>query len=261
MRLNWSPRPLFLVLLLSAAVVLVVLSASAWAPRTEALMSPRWPHVLGTDRLGRDVLTITLAGAARSLAWASIVLAGAATIGITLGLVSVNHWKRLTDEMIQTLADSIRSFPSVVAALLFLSVRVPLPLVLIAYFWIPIWRVTRTQVGAQRTRPYVLNAILFGSTRLTALARHALPNATRGIWGVMFVVFAEIVSVQAGLEFLGFAAPMSQPTLGNIVSEAIRLGLSFAWTWLPAAVIAAAIPIGLFVASQRSACRHPQGLE
>lgn len=227
----------------------------------EALVPPGWPHVLGTDRLGRDVLTVTAIGTGRSLSWAGLVLFGSAVIGLLLGLMSATIWKSPLDEALQIVAESIRSFPAIVAALLFLLANVPVPLLLIAYFWIPIWRVVRIQVGAQRFRPYVLNAILFGRSRFGALAWHALPNATTGIRGVVFVVFAEIVSVQAGLEFLGFSTPLSEPTLGNIISEAIRLGVPYAWTWLPATLMAGAITIWLFASGQKDAAYLVQRLE
>ncbi|GHD58488.1 peptide ABC transporter permease [Thalassobaculum fulvum] len=247
--------------LLAAAAMTALLSLTDVAMSGRPLDAPGASYLLGTDRLGRSVLATTAIGSLRSLAWATLALSGAAVIGVFLGLVSVANLRAPVDDAIQILADAIRSFPSIVAALLFVSVSVPLPILLVLYFWVPVWRVSRAQVGAQRFRPYILNAILFGHSRFSALRDHGLPNASTGILGVLFVVYAELISVQIGLEFLGFSEPLSTPTLGNIITDAIRLGIPYAWTWAPAAVVTILASILLFVIGQYLIRREGQMLE
>lgn len=261
---SFPPPSVWLVIAPICAMIGVV---AFWVPDpgsgTEAmpLLSPGWPHLLGTDRLGRDVAHVTAAAAAYSILWASIVLAASLLLGLLAALISVGWWKGWPDTALLSIADAIRSFPSLVLALLFFTAGVPVNLILILYFWIPVWRVTRSQLAAQRDRPYVFVAQLSGHSRFRTLAVHALPNALRGFNGVVLLVFVEILSVQAGLEFLGFTAPLSRPTLGNVTSEALRLGGGFAWVWLPAALIASAIAIGLVLLARSRMGERRLGLE
>ena len=244
-----------------------IIMTAFWLPHhwsgTEgpSLLPPGWPHLLGTDRLGRDVALITLAAAAYSAVWALIVLLTSLLLGLMAALISVCWWKGWPDTVLVLIADAIRSFPSLVLALLFLSAGMPVNLVLALSFWIPVWRVARNQLAAQRERPYVLVARLSGHSRLRTLAVHALPNSLVGFSSIALLVFVEILSIQAGLEFLGFTVPFSRPTLGNVTSEALRLGGGFVWVWLPAALMASAIAIGLVRLARARMAESQRGLE
>jgi len=258
-----DPLSTALPMMAAAGLTIVVLAFWIPGPETEgmSLVRPGWPHLLGTDRLGRDVTLVTLSAAAYSLLWAAVVLMASLLLGLLAALVSVCWWKQWLDTVLLSLADAIRSFPSLVLALLFFSAGVPVNLVLILYFWIPVWRVVRSQLAAQRERPYVLVAQLSGHSRLRSLAIHALPNALPGFSGVVLLVFVEVLSIQAGLEFLGFTVPLSRPTLGNVTSEALRLGGGFAWVWLPAALMTATIAVGLVLLARTRTGETQRGLE
>jgi peptide/nickel transport system permease protein len=242
-------------------------SLATWVPYAAgntgnaALLSPAWPHFLGTDRLGRDVMQVTVSAAAYSVMWALIVMATVLVLGLFVALVSARWWRSWPDHAIAALAEALRSFPSLVLALLFFAAGVSVNLVLILYFWIPFWRGARSQLAAQRDRPYVLVGRLSGHSHIRTLALHALPNALHGFGGIVLLVFVEILSVQAGLEFLGFSAPLSRPTLGNVASEALRLGGGFAWVWLPATLIASTIAIALVLLARSDAVQTRRGLE
>jgi peptide/nickel transport system permease protein len=260
-------RPPWLSLVALGAFALLAWPAVLWIPESAAgttvipLAPPGWPHLLGTDRLARDVVQVTAAAAAYSLVWATAVLAASVIIGIALALVSVCWWKRWPDTVVVLSADAVRSFPSLILALLFFTAGLPVNFVLVLYFWIPTWRVARSQLAAQRERPYILGGRLCGHSRLRTLAVHGLPNALRGFTGVMLLVFVEVLSVQAGLEFLGFTVPLSRPTLGNVTSEALRLGGQFAWVWLPAALVASGLAVGLVLLARSRIETRSTGLE
>ncbi len=234
-----------LVLALAAMLALIsyVIPNCCLSMQGAELQPPSWPHLLGTDRLGRDVMLVTLAATAYSVLWASLVLIAAVVIGLVLALISAAFWKGWADRMIEMLAETLRSFPSLVLALLFLSVGVPVNLMLIAIFWIPVWRVMRTRVAAQRFRPYVLASRLAGHSQFRTYLIHVMPNVTTGSANLVLLLAVEILSVQAGIEFLGFSVPLSRPTLGNVTAEALRLGGGFAWVWLPASLLAATIAL------------------
>ncbi|TMJ20507.1 MAG: ABC transporter permease subunit [Alphaproteobacteria bacterium] len=250
-----------------AAICATLIAAALWVPdpgtgiETMPLASPGWPHLLGTDRLGRDVAHVTLSAAAYSVLWAAVVLVASLLLGLLAAVISASWWKRWPDTVLLSFADAIRSFPSLVLALLFFTAGAPVNLILILYFWIPVWRVVRSQLAAQRERPYVFVGQLSGHSKLRMLAVHALPNALRGFSAIVLLVFVEILSVQAGLEFLGFTVPLSRPTLGNVTSEALRLGGGFAWVWLPAALVASTIAIGLVLIARTRLGGDKGGLE
>jgi peptide/nickel transport system permease protein len=251
-----------------AAAILMVMApvAMLWVPEppvgtTLALSPPGWAHPLGTDRLARDVFQITAAATAYSLIWAAAVVAASVLLGVAAALASACWWRRWPDTAIVLGADAVRSFPSLILAMLFFTAGIPVNLVLVLYFWIPAWRVARSQLAAQRERPYVLVGRLSGHTRMRMLAVHGLPNALRGFTAVMLLVFVEVLSVQAGLEFLGFTVPLSRPTLGNVTSEALRLGGQFAWVWLPSALVASSVAIGFVLLAKGRLAKDSAGLE
>lgn len=201
------------------------------------LLAPGWDHVLGTDRFGRDVLVITVQGALFTIGGCALALLLAVGVGVAVGIVSALYLGGSVDRFLVLWADALRSFPSIVLALLFVVAGIPIWLLLVVYFWVPIWRVMRVSMAAQRTQPYVLAARLFGLSRFRSLAQEALPNILPGLRPYVVLVFAEMVSVQAGLEFLGFGPSLDQPSFGTIVADALRVGGTYAWVWIPSVVL------------------------
>lgn len=256
---DWARHKPIASLAAIAAVILLLIAAAYGLPHCclaadhGPLEPPSLWNPLGTDRLGRSVLPVTISAAAYSIIWAAFVLLISIFIGISAAIVSVTWWEKWPDTIISSLAEMLRSFPTLVLALLFMTAGVPINMVLALYFWIPLWRVLRTNLGAQRFRPYILSSRLAGHSRIRTYLVHGLPNAATGLLSLILIVSVEILSVQAGLEFLGFVAPISRPTLGNVTSEALRLGGGFAWVWLPSALLASTIAVALVrLGSQRT---------
>ena len=199
-----------------------------------ALQPPGGTHVFGTDRLGRDVATLLLMAAGYDTRLACAALFAASILGLLLAVFSVRSNHGIIDALIAFVAEGTRSFPSLVLVLLFAVVGIPPAAALIAWYWVPVWRLARTELATQAEQPYVLAARLTGQGLTTALWREALPNAIPRVTPYLPALAADLLTVQVGLEFLGFGPPLEQPTLGAMLADALASGMSAPWTWLPA---------------------------
>lgn len=256
MRRGRGPVPVYLgvlVLLVVGVLVFAVdFAALLHSPAGGTLAPPSPDHLFGTDRLGRDVLARTASALIFSAGNSAAALVVAVILGTAMAVLSVRHLHNPVDRLVVLIADATRSFPSIVLALMFVTAGVPILLLLPLYFWIPIWRVARVSLAAQRRRPYMLAALLFGRGRTGALVHEGLRNILPGLRPYAVLVFAEILSVETALEFLGFGPPLSQPSLGNILSEALRLGDQGVWIWMPSLILIVAIVVSAVFWAQRA---------
>ncbi len=202
-----------------------------------AMLAPQWlsgPHVLGTDPLGRDVLSRLIYGARVSLIIGIAVALLSGFIGVTLGSVS-GYFSGRTDLIIQKIVEVMWAFPPLLFAIAVIAFLGQSLVVLIAALvlqrWIPYCRVARAQALSLRARDFVEAARALGATDGRILVRHIVPNLipTSLVIGT-FAMAAAIIS-EASLSFLGLGVPRSIPTWGSMLSDA-RAHISTSW-WLP----------------------------
>lgn len=202
-----------------------------------AMLAPQWlsgPHVLGTDPLGRDVLSRLIYGARVSLIIGIAVALLSGFIGVTLGSVS-GYFSGRTDLVIQKIVEVMWAFPPLLFAIAVIAFLGQSLVVLIAALvlqrWIPYCRVARAQALSLRARDFVEAARALGATDGRILVRHIVPNLipTSLVIGT-FAMAAAIIS-EASLSFLGLGVPRSIPTWGSMLSDA-RAHISTSW-WLP----------------------------
>lgn len=215
----WSDKPAllgatFLLLLLFAAVF-----ASLIAPYDPAsqdiiarLKPPAWldggtqKHVLGTDHLGRDVLSRLIHGTRVSLIVGCATVAIAGTIGILVGLCAGYFGGRI-DAFLVAVIDTVVAFPGLLLALLILAVIGPstttVVLVLAFNGWMVYARVTRGVVLSMRSTPYIEAAETIGCRPRRVILRHILPNLTAPLLTLATLEFARIILAEAALSFLG----------------------------------------------------------
>ncbi|MCZ6654712.1 MAG: ABC transporter permease [Planctomycetota bacterium] len=240
-------------LVLGLVLLPAVLFQQELSVSTIGLTPPGSDHLLGTDRLGRDVGIRTLQACVYTVGRALLSLMFAVLIGLGLATVSTVSFERLIDRAVAVLADTVRSFPALVLALLFVSTGVSASWILPLIFWIPIWRVTRSLLAQERARPYVLVARLFGFSRTKVVLREVLPNVLPDLFPYCVLIFSEIVAVQSSLEFLGFGPPFEQASLGMLLSEALRLGTNGYWVWLPSLIVVVGMVVSSAVFAERIA--------
>lgn len=228
------------------AIVLFALLADAIAPRSpeaqrlvERLDPPAWAggvhgYVLGTDHLGRDILSRVIYGSRVSLTvgLAGVALSGA--VGVTLGLAA-GYLGRRWDAVIMRIADVQQAIPSLVLAIAVVAVLRPsivnLIVVLAVTAWVSFARVVRSEVLSLRESLFVEAARVVGARDLRIVARHILPNTAASIIVIASLMIANMILFEASLSFLGLGVPPPTPSWGRMVFEGLEY-VSTAW-WVP----------------------------
>ena len=183
---------------------------------------PSWAHPLGTDALGRDVLSRVLWGGRVSL-WVGFVAVGISTaIGLALGLVA-GYFGRLTDEIVMRGVDVMLCFPSfflILAVIAFLEPNLTNIMVVIGLTsWMGVARLVRAETLGLKSRDFVLAARVAGAGPARILLRHILPNALAPVLVSASLGVAGAILVESALSFLGLGVQPPDPSWGNMLME------------------------------------------
>ena len=215
---------------LVALVFLPVLVGFVWTPYepgamdiTAKSMPPSLMHWFGTDYFGRDVFSRVMEGARMTFLVGAASIAIGAGIGIFVGALT-GYFGGPLDELLMRVNDGLASFPSVLLALVLVSVFGSgkyMIIVALGIVFIPSFaRVARSEFIAQKERDYVKNAKLMGAGPLRIMFVHILPN-TRGILlSAITIGFNNAVLAEAGLSYLGIGTQPTDVSLGRMLAEA-----------------------------------------
>lgn len=241
---------------LAIAIMLVVVACALFtewlAPAdpvaislSETFAPPSAAHWMGTDQLGRDIVSRAMYGARISLAIALIVVAAAGVTGTLLGVVA-GYLGGAVDALIMRLADMQLAFPAVILALVLAGVigvnMTNLVLVLMLANWARFARVVRGEVLSLRTREYVLLARLAGAGPWWVMRRHIVPNIVGTFVVLATLDIGSVIILEATLSFLGLGVQPPLASWGSMIAEG-RGHLSNAW-WvcvMPGAVLIATV--------------------
>jgi peptide/nickel transport system permease protein len=229
-------------LALVGGVVVVVLAALAllapfvapWDPNRpdvkQILDGPSGKHPLGTDQLGRDVLSRMLYGARVSLAVGFVSVGIAAMIGIILGSLAGYHGGTI-DAMVMRLVDLMLVFPRfflLLAVLAFLRPSIWTIMAVIGLTgWMSVARLVRAEFLSLREREFVLWSQSIGASAFRIIWRHILPNAMAPVLVAMTLGIPAAILTESGLSFLGLGVQPPHASWGNILNEgkdAIEIG-------------------------------------
>ncbi len=210
--------------ILTAFVVVMTLLSPWIAPYNPSkinvgkpLTAPNAQYPLGTDNLGRDMLSRVIAGGGVMLQVAIVSVAVCLVVGVPLGLFS-SHIGGVVDKFFSLIMDSVYAFPGIILAIAFSLVlgRGVINMALsIAVVYVPSYfRVIRSQVLSIKELPYVEAANSIGAKRRTILRRYILPNVLPSILVVSTVNFADAILTAAGLTFIGLGVPVNVPDWG-----------------------------------------------
>jgi ABC-type dipeptide/oligopeptide/nickel transport system permease subunit len=192
-----------------------------------------WGNVLGTDPLGRDVLSRIVYGARTSLLLALGAVLVAAGLGVVLGLVSGYAGGR-TDAVIMSVVEAQLSLPYLLFAIAFMALLGPtvlnLVIVLVLRSWVVYAQLVRVAVRSMRAREFVTVAVALGASDARVLFRHIAPNVLAPTLVVSSFQLAELIIVESSLSFLGLGVQPPTPSWGSMLSQG-REYISTAW-WL-----------------------------
>lgn len=224
------------------AVVLAALLAPWLAPHPadalgavhpERKLQPPGPgHWLGTDELGRDLLSRILFGARLSLLAAALAVGLALLLGVPLGLLAGYAGGR-ADLWLTRLTDVVLGFPPLLLAVALAAAFGPSlvnAMVATALAWWPWYaRIVRAEAAALRVRPFVEGARAAGASDLRILLRHVLPNALPPVIVQASLDVGSVILTAAALGFLGLGAQPPQPEWGLMVSTGRTYLLTHPW--------------------------------
>jgi peptide/nickel transport system permease protein len=231
------------VLAVMAGAALLAPQIAPWDPARQMLVKrlrpPAWEarglreHPLGTDHLGRDILSRIVYGGRISLGVGLSAVTLSALIGVTLGLLAGFHGGR-ADAVIMRVADVFLSIPYILLAMGVVFALGPslfnVILVMAVTRWVQFARIVRADVLSIREREFVSGARARGNRSLRLLLRHVLPNALTPIIVVATLELAFMIIYESALSFLGLGVQPPTPTWGWMLADG-RNYIATAW-WL-----------------------------
>lgn len=204
-------------------------------------LPPDGTTLLGTDELGRDVLTRLLYGGRVSLMVAVLSVSIYVVVGGTLGALA-GFFGGKVDNAIMRMADVILAFPFLLLALTIAAIRGPSVSNLIIAICVLAWpvpaRLVRAEFLSLREREFVEAARATGASPLRIITRHMIPHALFPIIVQATLAVAGVILVEAALSYLGFGVKPGTPSWGNMLSSAqsITILREMPWQWIPPGV-------------------------
>ncbi|OQW69673.1 MAG: peptide ABC transporter permease [Proteobacteria bacterium ST_bin12] len=197
------------------------------------LLAPSWQHWMGTDGLGRDVLSRMLHGGRISLLVGLVAVGIATAIGIVLGAIS-GYYRGWVDTLIMRLVDVMLSIPSfflILAVIAFLTPSIWNIMIVIGLTsWMGVTRLVRAEFLSLTGREFVLASRTLGAKDARLIFTHLLPNSLTPIIVSAVLGVAGAVLMESGLSFLGLGVQAPQASWGNILTDGKEY-IQFAW-WL-----------------------------
>lgn len=218
---------------ITACFIAMALISILWTPYdptllaiTDKLQSPNFQHWLGTDQLGRDVLSLVMAGAKTSVGVALLAVSIGAFIGVPCGLIAASR-RGWLDELLMRGNDLVFAFPALLLAILITAVFGPgavNAVIAIGIFNIPVFaRVTRAGALQEWTCDYTLAARVAGKSPFRISWEHVLPNLFALLLVQITIQFSLGIITEAGLAYVGLGAQPPTPSWGRMLNEAQTL--------------------------------------
>jgi peptide/nickel transport system permease protein len=190
-----------------------------------------WKHVLGTDRLGRDLLARIIFGARVSLAAGVVTVLVAGLVGAAVGLVA-GYYRGRVDVVLMRITDATLSFPIILLALIlavtvgpsFTNVIIAIAVIL----WARYARVIRGEVLTLMEQDFVAQARIVGCGAWRLITRHLFPNTLNTLIVLLTLQVGYVIIVEASLSFLGAGIPPPTPAWGSMIAEG-RDFITTAW--------------------------------
>jgi peptide/nickel transport system permease protein len=215
------------VVLMAVAVIGPALApfdpTAAVAPSLAEPLPPGAPFHLGTDDLGRDVLSRLLYGARISLMVGIVAMVVTMAIGTAVGLAA-GYYGGVVDVVLMRVTDVMLAFPGLLLAVALVAVLRPsiwtIFVVIGLVSWTGVARVVRSETLSLRERDFVVAARAMGAGHGRILWRHVIPNVAPTLVAIAALSTSGTILLDAGLSFLGIGVPPPTPTWGRMIQEA-----------------------------------------
>ena len=216
-----------------ALVALLLLTAAlsfVWTPHSATeldipnkLQGPSASHWLGTDSLGRDIVSLLIVGSQNSIAVGVIAVGIGIAFGVSLGLLAAAR-RGWVEEVVMRFSDFTFAFPALLSAIMLTAVYGPglvTSIVAIGIFNVPVFaRITRSAANGVWARDYVLASRACGKGGWHITVHHVLPNIASGLIVQATIQFALAILAEAALSYLGLGTQPPQPSWGRMLNEA-----------------------------------------
>jgi peptide/nickel transport system permease protein len=233
------------ILLTLLIVAVLIAPLSPYDPETsrvtEKFQSPSWHHPMGTDALGRDMLTRVLYGGRISLTVGLMVVAITLTLGVSVG-AAAGYLGGNVDNVLMRITDSALTLPSLLVLILLSAIlrEVDLPIfsknsvltiaVIIGLLsWMTFARLVRATILTLRELDFIIASRSMGASHLQVIVRHILPNAIGPIIVEATLELGYAIIEESGLSFLGFGIQPPIPSWGNLLSNAQENFVKYPW--------------------------------
>lgn len=224
---------------ITAVLVLLILIGAVWTPydpnamsSADKMMGPCLAHPFGTDNFGRDMFSRVIEGGGTSLFIAFCTVLIGVVVGILIGSLT-GYYGGWMDELLMRICDAIAAFPSILLALVVVSVfgsgKYKIILTLGILFIPSFARIVRGEFAKERTKDYVQNARIMGASPMRILFAHILPNVQNVLLSSVAIGFNNAVLAEASMSYLSMGVQPPDASLGRMLSEA--QGTLFTTPW------------------------------
>ena len=241
-RRNWKKNSAFLGLLIILFMFIIaflsplVVTYKPYQTNLKAgqrLKAPSKEHLLGTDDLGRDILSRMVYGARVSLSVGFVAVGISVIIGVVLGAVS-GYYGGWIDILIMRVVEIVMCFPRIFLILMLLAFLGPNIIMVMAVIgftgWTGLARLVRAEFLSLKERDYVLAARALGASNLRIIFKHILPNALAPVYVSATLGVGGAILIESALSFLGLGVQVPTPSWGNILTSGMHY-IESAW-WL-----------------------------
>ncbi len=190
-----------------------------------------WEYPLGTDKIGRDILSRVIYGARISLAVALVSIFLGALVGVTLGLLA-GYFGGNADQFIMRLVDIKLAFPALLLALVLATVMKPgfitVVIIIALVLWARYARLVRGETLALKVQDFISRSRVAGASNFRIITRHIFPNVVNTIIVLATLEVGQVIIFEASLSFLGVGIPPPNPAWGSMVADGRDL-ITIAW--------------------------------
>lgn len=199
---------------------------------SEKFMAPSFKHIMGTDNFGRDIFSRVLKGISMTGIVAVSTVAIGGSIGTIVGAVT-GYYGGIVDEIVMRINDALNGFPSILLALVIVSIAGPGKynvIIALGILFIPSFaRIVRSEYISLKERDFVKSARLMGAGNMRIIFRHIFPNVLPTLFVTITIGFNNAVLAEAGLSYLGIGIQPPDASLGSMLSDAQSFLFTAPW--------------------------------